>query len=65
MSGVPPYGKEMIVRIIEGSGETDFEKASCTQREHSQKFERRREHGQVIDLHQFFGLRPRKDLLNW
>jgi hypothetical protein len=26
-------------------GETDFEEASCTQREHSQKFERRGERG--------------------
>ena len=43
----------------------DFEEASCTQPERGQKFEGRRERGQVIDLHQFFGLGPCKNLLDW
>jgi hypothetical protein len=46
MSGVPPYGKGMIIMVLEERrGETDFEEASCTQREHSQDFERRGECG--------------------
>ena len=46
---MPPYVEKKI-RFFEfigekRRGETDFEKASCTQREHGQKFERRGERG--------------------
>jgi hypothetical protein len=64
MLGVPPYRKEMILlefwRREEG---TDFEEASVPSASPARNSSIEEKRGQVIDLHEFIGLRPCKDLL--